>query len=257
MLKDVDYGVISLADVSLRARIHYRAGNLDAAIHEFEQLDVLGRLDAKGIEALAHYYGENQQFRKKHLTLARLADSHLNERDSRIVLGFFEAFGMSEQQLSMLEAMQRRGFTTLPEQIKLARLYRYAGQHDRSLQLFEALIMQDVSDASWTDIRILVHLMERVDRQDEVETLLTRWMDTSSDDQDLTDRLRLLMSLKRYDMVVKYAETDRKLNPELDRFYGSALYNVRMSSSQRQSQYAHWLTEQLTRAEGTANVANS
>lgn len=245
VIERADRENLSLADIALQARIYYGAGQLDTAIEIFKQLDTTENLQEEGLETLAYYYGENQQFKEKYLTLARLADDHLNATDSRQALGYFEAMGMGDAQIHMLEAMHKNGYASLKEQIKLARIYRYQGRSEEALNIFEDLLLKDPAKAAVHDMKTLVRLMQHVGRAEQVTPTLERWMAGELEQRELRDRLGYLMELERFELVVGQTEGRRKVDRHMGEFYQASLYKLKDSSDIYKQAYFNLLLEQL------------
>ncbi len=218
---------IAVADAAAMARVRYEQGDVAAAADIFTRLDAMGRLDADGLKTLAFYQAEMQDFRAQHHTLARLVDHGLPETEVRRILGYFEAMGMGEDRLSLLERLAASGRLTVEQRVQLMRIYRHAGRSGEALELLRGLLSSDPGDIGTDEMRMLVRLMERVEETGARTTLLTNWIRTPRPPEEMRARLGLLSELGETRLLVEHAAPWRKDDPVVARLFDYGLYLLR------------------------------
>ncbi len=232
-------------DVFEQARLHYQAGDLAGSIALLERLERAEGLSNVGKETLAYYYGENQQPERQYRLLSSLARDHLNERNSRKVLRYYRSRENGPRRMRLLVTMHERGFLRDAELQELSRLYRHAGQFGKALSVHRERYDRSPEDAAADDVRLLVRLLERLDRDRHIPDLLAPWVQADVDVRERQRRMALLLELEQYEYVIELS-TARGLDRSLyDPFYRYALFELRNRSAVFADAYIDALVDDL------------
>lgn len=230
-----------------RARAHYGSGSLDQTLAIYTSLDKQNLLDEKGLEDLAYYYGENQEFNKKYLTLLRLAPDHLNEENLRELSSYFNAVDIPEVYFKSLEILHQRGFSTLEEKIALSEFYRSASMHAEATTLLEALPAADKQ--SLADFRFAHYLKSR-QALDAEAAPLDMWLTASPGHDTRQARLWVMLHNDMPLETLQYLEHN-DLESEHAVIRQAALRQIAPTDPHYRAQYLDLLIDQLEQTQYT------